>query len=336
VRRRISDHGRTPIRNLAAASERFARHPLAALLAFVALSLVAYWRVLDGWFLSDDCTLSFVVPDGESVAWDHVLRVFASDWVDRGAWAEVRYYRPIVILTQALDATIWGTQPVGYHLTNVVLHGTNGFLLHRLATGIGATGTAAGFAAVVFVLFPWHGESVAWISGRTDVLCTTFQLTTLLLYIAARSARTARRHGCLLSASLATFALALGSKEPAIALPALICCVDLILPARDRSPRQHLIRTAVAWVAFGTAVLAYLWVRQRALGTVWVAERRHSFLTARSGPPASPGTQATTWGCSFCHTIARPRTRPLRSSRGRTSLPSRPWESALWTPQGTD
>src|SRR5438046_7897250 len=97
------------------------RSRLVLAVGVVGLSLVAYARTLDGWFLSDDVMIGLVTPDGKRVAWDHVLRVFHMDWGERGSWASVRYYRPLVVLSQAIDASIWGIRPLGYHLTNVLL-----------------------------------------------------------------------------------------------------------------------------------------------------------------------------------------------------------------------
>src|SRR5262245_20262035 len=113
---------------------------------FIVLGVAAYARVLNSWFLSDDMGIGLVVPDGKHVAWDHVLRVFHMDWGARGDWAAMRYYRPLIILSQAIDAIVWGVRPFGFHLTNVVFHGINAFLLYRIALRLKATTSIAIFA----------------------------------------------------------------------------------------------------------------------------------------------------------------------------------------------
>lgn len=147
----------------------FVWHRSLTLLAFVVLGVAAYGRTLDGWFLSDDVMIGNVIPDGH-VSWRYVFATFVSDWGLRGPEVEIRYYRPLVILSQAMDAAMWGVNPVGYHLTNTALHGANGYLVHRLGRALGAPGGAAVMAGAAFVLFPLNVEAVAWISGRTDVL----------------------------------------------------------------------------------------------------------------------------------------------------------------------
>jgi protein O-mannosyl-transferase len=95
---------------------------------FLLLSVGLYARTLDGWFLSDDGMIGTVIPDGTRVNWDHVRRTFATDW---GGGSHVGYYRPVVVVTQAIDAALWGLDPWGYRLTNMLLHGLSGFLLCR-------------------------------------------------------------------------------------------------------------------------------------------------------------------------------------------------------------
>lgn len=225
-----------------------------------------YARVLNGWFLSDDVMIAVVIPDGKHVDWAHVWKVFGADWGDRNAFAPVLYYRPLVVLTQALDAVVWGVRPFGYHLTNVVLHGVNGFLLYRVAIAAKLPAPSAAFAGALFVVFPWHVESVAWISGRTDVLATAWALVCLGTYLEARD-DDGRQRWKLIGVSLGAYALALLSKDPSVALPGLIAATDLVMPDRLRGTKR--VRdVATAWCAFAVVTLVYLWIRTRALGSV--------------------------------------------------------------------
>jgi hypothetical protein len=239
-----------------------------ALGAFVALSTLAYARILNGWFLSDDNMIGLVAPDGKHVAWDHVLRVFHTDWGGRGDWAPLRYYRPLVILSQAFDAMLWGVKPFGFHLTNVVLHGVNGYLLYRIARALDANAGAAVCAGAAFVLYPWNAESVAWISGRTDVLCAVGTLGSLTCYLEAR--RTSGSHRArLLAGAFTLFVLGLMSKEPAIALPLMIVAVDCCSGIHAGARWRSLLRVLPSWAVFGALALGYLAVRAALLGNIW-------------------------------------------------------------------
>ena len=111
------------------------------------------------------------------------------------------YYRPLIHLSMNFDYSIWHLNPVGYHITNVVLHTANSILVFflcfylfrfsfanlkdspaELNNHIRVIATSL-LAAVLFALHPIHTESVAWISGRTDILTTFFFLLAFISYL---------------------------------------------------------------------------------------------------------------------------------------------------------
>ena len=102
------------------------------------------------------------------------------------------HWSPLTWLTWSLDYVIGGLNPFGYHLTSVMIHAVNVALFslvarRLLAQGFGASPSSpaivagAVFAALTFGVHPLRAESVAWISGRRDVLCATFYLAATLL-----------------------------------------------------------------------------------------------------------------------------------------------------------
>ena len=127
------------------------------------------------------------------------------------------FFRPAVILSYAADMAIWGPWPPGFRLTNLLLHILCTLLVYRMARSEGLGDAAALAAGALFAAHPAHVESVAWISGRTDLLCAAFMLGAWLHY---RRGRTA--------ASLCLFGLALLSKEMAITLPLLVFLADMM------------------------------------------------------------------------------------------------------------
>ncbi len=92
------------------------------------------------------------------------------------------YYHPLPRLSHVLDYQIWGKNAAGHHATSIVVHALNaalvfGFLWTLLGAASLTTGerlTMAVCVAVAFAIHPFQAESVAWISGRTQLLCTTF------------------------------------------------------------------------------------------------------------------------------------------------------------------
>jgi tetratricopeptide (TPR) repeat protein len=111
-------------------------------------------------------------------------------------------WHPMTWLSLGLDRFLWGTGPMGFHATNIVLHGLNTALVTILAAlliavakkcappggegrGFSDRGviTAAAITGILFGFHPIHVESVAWISERKDVLCAFFFLSGILTYM---------------------------------------------------------------------------------------------------------------------------------------------------------
>jgi len=144
------------------------------------------------------------------------------------------HYIPLTWMTFGLDYVLWGMEPTGYHLTNVLIHAANAvlafFLILRLlslslptaARNARALAVSATVGALVFAVHPLRVESVAWVTERRDVLCGLFGLATLLAYLRAQMA--AERRWYRLSIGL--YACALLSKSMAVPLSVVLLVVD--------------------------------------------------------------------------------------------------------------
>jgi tetratricopeptide (TPR) repeat protein len=132
-------------------------------------------------------------------------------------------WHPLTWLSLMCDAELFGKNPMGYHLHNVVLHGINTSLLFLVvAAATGALWRSA-FVAACFAVHPMHVESVAWITERKDVLSTLFFLAALLAY--TRYAQQAKQSMYL--TSLAAFALSLMAKPMMVTFPVLLLLWDI-------------------------------------------------------------------------------------------------------------
>jgi Tfp pilus assembly protein PilF len=150
------------------------------------------------------------------------------------------HYVPLSWMTLGLDYELWGMNPRGYHLTNLLLHCADAVLLYfvarrilRLAAGATTDGgliAAAAFAALLFAVHPLRVESVAWVTERRDVLSLCFYLSSLLAYLRSSDAEASRRRWYL--ASLGLFLCALLSKATAMSLPAVLLVLS-IYPLRE-------------------------------------------------------------------------------------------------------
>ena len=167
-----------------------------------------------------------------------------------------RGLRPALKATYALNWTLGGGAPWGFHLFNVLVHAVNACLAYlvglRLAArwNVGAP-DAVWLAALVFALHPVQTEAVTYVSGRSTSLAATFYLGAVLTYLRSGPAW----------ASLALFALACATKETALTLPAALLLCEAASP-RPIDWRAVARRQWAHWV-LAAALLALALVHGR-------------------------------------------------------------------------
>jgi Flp pilus assembly protein TadD len=151
------------------------------------------------------------------------------------------HYAPFTWMTSGADYLIWGLDPFGYHLTNLLLHAANAVVFYLVALkllAMAAPGAnarpltlrlSAALAVLVFSIHPLRVESVAWATERRDVLFGLFYLLAVRVYLnreqeagAEPALRRRRYWGCL-----ALFVSALLSKAMAVTLPAVLLLLDV-------------------------------------------------------------------------------------------------------------
>lgn len=135
-------------------------------------------------------------------------------------------YLPMRVTSYAADYFLWGLNPAGFHLTNIILHAVCAVLVYFIVARLSGSGIAAFFAGALFAAHPVHTEAVAWVSGRKDVLSTALFLLAYLLYLV--SVDDARRRWWVVFLSLAAFFLSGLAKAMVITLPFLIVLTDFV------------------------------------------------------------------------------------------------------------
>lgn len=92
-------------------------------------------------------------------------------------------WHPLTWLSHMLDVQVFGLNPTGHHLVNILFHVANSLLLFGILRKLTAAFWRSLFVAALFALHPLHVESVAWIAERKDVLSTFFGFLAILAYI---------------------------------------------------------------------------------------------------------------------------------------------------------
>lgn len=190
------------------------------------LVAVSYYNALFTPFMWDDKTL-VVSNTGLKGGWDSLLAAFSPRlWglrVDNEAFRS--FYRPLHTVLSMIDYRIWGLNPFGFHLSNVLLHLFNTLLVFAFAFKLSEERAAAFFAAAIFAVHPAHTESVTFISARVDLLSAFFLLLSFHLYAFHPEpgyTRFGRGFGVRDILSMFFFLLALLSKEMAVTMPILL------------------------------------------------------------------------------------------------------------------
>ena len=143
-----------------------------AIVLFYSLAFLIYFPALGGNFIWDDDLHLTENKQLESV------EGLKNIWLKPGA--TVQYY-PLVFTSFWLEKRLWGDNPTGYHVINLLLHTSSALLLWRLLILLSVPG--ASLAALIFLIHPVNVESVAWITERKNVLSGLFYLASLTFYL---------------------------------------------------------------------------------------------------------------------------------------------------------
>jgi len=125
---------------------------------------------------------TFVYDDYLTVANNYFIR----DWGYFSALFNQKYfaisneltYRPVVTFSYFVDYTLWETKPWGFHLTNILIHTINIFLVYSFARRLVNNTLTAFISSLIFSIHPVFTETVNAISYREDLFSATFMLAT--------------------------------------------------------------------------------------------------------------------------------------------------------------
>lgn len=231
-----------------------------ATIAAVALvtALAGFGWTLNGYFIGDDFGYVGRFYDYPVEKWP---KLFVESWAGDMWRFQLRELRPMTALTFIIDSRLWGGEALGYRVTNLLLHSLCSTMVGWLAWRAAGRHLICGIAAaVLFALHPAHAEPVQWITGRVDVLATTFYLGGFCSFVAFRlSGRWGWAGvfaGCYFGAAFA--------KEFGLTLPLMCMAADVLWLTPARKLRDW--RMWVPYVAAVVFVIGYYFCRKAAFG----------------------------------------------------------------------
>jgi len=231
-------------------------------LIIAAVSFLVYYNSLKNDFVFDD---ESVVQNNQSIRTiSNVPKFFTAE---EGFHKVIgRYYRPVVSTLYAIDYSLWGMDPYGFHLTNVLIHVTASLLLllilmklfgdykHGLLSALIGT--------LIFAVHPIHTEAVTWVSGRTDSLATMFFLLSFFFYIKYSDDGNDKK---FLWISIIAYFTGLLSKEMIVTMPVILLLYDFFFKKRSL---EWFKKNYIPYVLFISFTIIFVVIRYMVLKDV--------------------------------------------------------------------
>ena len=216
-------------------------------LAVFVLAFLVYSNSIRNDFNFDDTT---IIKNNSLVRLSNLPKILVSNyWANTPYEKGVLLYRPLPVATFALDRALWGDNPAGFHLTNILINAANAALVLVLLAGLchdRLSPFSLSLCALLFAFHPVHTEAINMVVGRTELLAALFGLLTFICYLHDRR-----------PAAFAFFFLALLSKESAVTLPAVVFLYEYLF---KKGVRRW------SYLLFAGIVLLYLAIRFAVLG----------------------------------------------------------------------
>ncbi len=236
------------------------------------LAGAVYVTALPNGFARDDVT---IVEQRDLVRRGAVTEALSAPWWPATAEQEGTLYRPVTLAFFAAQWRAFDGHPAGYHAVGVLLHMVASLSVLLLLTHVLPLRGAAG-GATVFAVHPVHVEAVANVVGQAEILSTIAATLAAVLYLRAARMRPGAGRALAWVALAALYLLALGSKEIAVSLPALLVLLSAASVSADGRDGSSMPRGLAArlrdesplFLLLLAVLAAYLSVRVDVLGSL--------------------------------------------------------------------
>ena len=225
--------------------------------------LVIFLPTLRFEFIYDD--IQQILTDPLIRSWHNLPLLVSTDvWRFWNPAVIGNYWRPLFMVWLLVNYKLFGTHPMGWHLTSVVVNAAATYLCYRLVRRLTGSTFIAATGALIFAVHPVHLETVAWISGVTDSLMSVFLLLAFLCFVDGWESESAATYGWF-GLSAACFGCSLLFKETAVVLPGLLLAYVLLLDNRKSAQATGRWKAVAAASMYTVVVLLYAWGRHAAL-----------------------------------------------------------------------
>ncbi len=249
-----------------AAGER-ARLGAAAAAALALLAVLPFLNGLTAGFTFDDVS---IVRDNPRLAGpERVGEIFTTHYFG-GPLATGKNFRPVVLLTYAVQRWTTGTDPFPFHLANVLLHAGTTLLLAAWLLALGMPRAPSLAAAALFAVVPIHAEAVTGVVGRAELLVALLVLLSALLFLRATDGPRLRR--AAYAGALGAFLVALFTKEHAVVLPGVVLLGELLRDGAGEPLAARLRRKALPAAGLLAPLAVFVAVRALFVGSGLVAK----------------------------------------------------------------
>ena len=226
-------------------------------------TIAVYLRVFGNGYVFDDRPYLLDNPHVQAgITWASIKWAFTSTYCAN--------WHPITWLSTMMDCQLFGLQPWGHHLTNLLIHVANTILLLLLlnrmtsrlsskqasrldSTQVGSFWKSS-FVAAMFALHPLHVESVAWVAERKDVLSTFFGLIAIWAYVKYAEKPGVARYSLV----FLLFALGLMAKPMLVTMPIILLLMDYWPLRRSWSRNLILEKVPLLMLSAGSSFMTYL------------------------------------------------------------------------------
>ncbi len=207
---------------------KFIKSPILHVILLTALTWLVFNRTLGSYFLADDFgEVAYIsrIKDGGEIAL--IWANFTGNYMQIPSMA---VWRPWLLISLLADYFVWGANPFGFYLTNLLSYNLGivlyYFFLRKLTESFSPlrSGLSSLLCAALFAVSPLHCESISWVVGRVDIVSSVFYLAAVNLLFAATAHfddREAKKYRSLMGFSLLSFVIAMWTKEMPIGLPVL-------------------------------------------------------------------------------------------------------------------